>query len=153
MSTSTAMTPSNANDDPRRPSQVHKYEAMPQLPEGRRRGAAGAMAQQEPGSLDFLATLSMLLGVGGMATRAKLLVWLSVFACLSAGANLRRSDGDARAVVGAFMYVRMHAVDDRLERLILSDSSQRNAFLSCCRFSGMALAMIYFTGPAPSSEA
>jgi hypothetical protein len=89
---------------------VHKFEAMPRPSKGRKRGssrsAVAAVTQQEPGSLDFLATLSMLLGVAGMATRAKVLVWLAVFSGLSAGANLRRSDGDARAVVGAFMYVR-----------------------------------------------
>jgi hypothetical protein len=88
------------DDDPRRRNHVTRFEAMPQLSSKGRRG------QQEPaGSLDFLATLSMLLGVGGMATRAKILAWLALFACLSAGANLRRSDGDARALVGAFMCV------------------------------------------------
>ncbi len=100
------------DDNPRRPSQVHKFEAMPQLSKGRR-GRSSA-TQQEPGSFDFVATLSMLLGVGGMATRVKLLVWLAVFTCLSAGANLRRSDGDVRAVVGAFMYVRARGMGVRV---------------------------------------
>ena len=92
--------------DVRRPAHVHRFEAMPQARKGARNGYSAATATPEvaPGT-DTLAMVSMLLGAAGMATRVKALAWVALFAGLSAAANWRRPDGDARAVVGAFMYV------------------------------------------------
>lgn len=93
-------------DDGKRPGRVRRFEAMPQLRKGARLGYSAATATPEvaPGA-DFLATTSIVLAFGGMATRIKACAWVALFACLSSGANWRRPDGDARAIVGAFMYV------------------------------------------------
>ena len=51
-----------------------------------------------------MALLAMVLGGAAMATRIKLLAWLSTFACLSAAGNAKAGrDGELKAVVGAFM--------------------------------------------------
>lgn len=89
--------------DPRQPGRINRFEVMPQAPT---KGQQSLTGQDIPASLNVLAAASMLLGAAGMATRAKSLAWLALLACMSAGANLRRQhDGDARAAVGAFMYV------------------------------------------------
>jgi hypothetical protein len=68
--------------------------------------AAAAAAADEP-PMDWMALLSLLLGVAGLLLKIKLAAWLALFCCLSSVASMKRKDRDFKQILSSVLFAVM----------------------------------------------
>merc|ERR1712072_141028 len=85
-----AMGKRDIDEDPRRMDQVKKYQPHKFSPD-----------ELPP---DYMALLSLVLGIAGLMMKMKILAWLAFLACVSSIANMKNSEADMKQLFCSFSF-------------------------------------------------